>query len=195
MSQKPALSPSTILNSSEARFLEQINDQEFWEHARKLAQTPLPRPINSEEYLECDLKPERAIIPLADLQEITLITRPRAQLPGSPFWMLGIAAWQGQTIAVIDLAAYFSQERVQVHQDLVLLIAQASDITLGLSVSIRGTHSSIPKEHIQPFDPTTLAKTDTLIEVIQGTYSGAFILNIPNLLITLVQRLQVRSYE
>lgn len=195
MSQRPDLSPTTILNSTQANFLEQISDQEFWQHAKKLAQTPFVSPVKADEYLECELLPERAIIPLAALQEVIPTSQHLAQLPTSPFWMLGVTAWRGQTIAVIDLSAYFAQERVQAQRDQVLLIAQAAGITLGLTASIRGTHTSIPEEEIQPFNPKTSAKADTLVEVIQGTYAGTFILNIPSLLTTLVQRLQVKFYE
>jgi chemotaxis signal transduction protein len=195
MSQRPGLSPTTILNSNQAHFLEQISDQAFWQHAEKLAQAPFFLPTQAEEYIECELIQERVIIPLANLQEVMPAAQHLAQLPTSPFWMSGITAWRGQAIAVIDLAAYFSQQRIQTHRDQVLLIAQDSDITLGLSVSMRGMHTSIPVEHIQLFDPATVAKTDTFVEVIQGSYAGIFILNIPNLLTSLVQRLQVKFYE
>lgn len=195
MSQRSGLSPTTILNSNQANFLEQINDQEFWQHAKKLAQTPFTSPMKTEEYLECGLMSERAIIPLASLQEVTPAVQRLAQLPTSPFWMAGVTAWRGQAIAVVNLAAYFSQERVQIQRDQVFLIAQSANITLGLAVTIRGTHTSIPEAQIQPFNPTTLAKADTLVEMIQGIYAGAFILNIPILLATVVQRLQVKFYE
>jgi chemotaxis signal transduction protein len=195
MSQRLDLSPTTLLNSTQAHFLEQISDQEFWQHARKLAQMPFIPTIKTEEYLECELLPDRAIIPLTALLEVTPVALHLAQLPASPFWMLGITAWRGQAIAVIDLAAYFSQERIQSPRDQVLLIAHAAGITIGLTVTMRGTHTSIPADHIQAFNPATVAKANTLVEVIQGTYAGAFILNIPNLLTTLVQSLQVKSYE
>lgn len=114
MSQRSGLSPTTILNSNQANFLEQINDQEFWQHAKKLAQTPFTTPVKTEEYLECELVSERAIIPLASLQEVTPAVQHLAQLPTSPRWMAGVIAWRGQAIAVVDLAAYFSQERIQI---------------------------------------------------------------------------------
>ncbi len=195
MSQRPVLLPTTTLNGTQAHYLEQISDQEFWQHAEKLANVQFVSSVKSEEYLECELTLGRVIIPLAALQEITPAVHHLAQLPASPLWLSGITAWRGQTIAVIDLIAYFAKKHAQMYNDQVLLIAQAADITLGLTVTIRGTHTTILDEHIQPFDATTLAKTDPLVEIIQGIYAGAFILDMPTLLTTMVQRLQVKSYE
>jgi chemotaxis signal transduction protein len=195
MSQRPALLPTTILNSTQAHYLEQISDQEFWRHAEELANVQFVSPEKSEEYLECELMPGRAIIPLASLQEVIPAVNHLAKLPASPLWLAGITAWRGQAIAVVDLIAYFAQKRAQMYNNQVLLIAQAANITLGLAVTIRGTHTTILDEQIQPFDPTTLANIDPLVEIIRGTYAGAFILDMPTLLTTMVQHLQVKSYE
>src|SRR5438876_7854625 len=99
--------------------LEQLSDEEFWRYARKLAST-----INRArtgvihhaptEHLVCKLSRGYCLVPLTALYEVVQPpqgrhkTYPYTLLPAVPQWMLGLVAWRGETIAVIDLDAYLT---------------------------------------------------------------------------------------
>ena len=117
-----------------AEALEQLSDEEFWSYANELAllhsadakelkrapQASLRVPTDAgteaetllEEYLRCQLCSGDYLIPLTALQEVLLPPQdvreayPYALLPTIPAWMVGVFAWRGETIAVIDLDAY-----------------------------------------------------------------------------------------
>ncbi|GCE26630.1 hypothetical protein KDA_21140 [Dictyobacter alpinus] len=193
MSQHPVL-PTTVLSHSHADYLERLSDQEFWQHAVQLAKTPLEPTIKTKEYLECELNNGSAMIQLDVLREVLPSTRAFAQLPQSPPWMLGVTAWRGEMIAVIDLAAYLTQQQVYIHENRILFIVQTADITLGLAVTIKDTRTTIPIEFIQSMSPVHDEECATPEGTIQGTYAGVPILNIPMIVTNVVQQLS-RCHE
>jgi len=95
-----------------AQALEQLNEEEFWSHARRLASQAPSATGTPQEYLRCELRSGNYLIPLAALHEVVSTTydarKPHAYalLPAAPAWMVGLVAWRGETIAVIDLDAY-----------------------------------------------------------------------------------------
>lgn len=191
MSQRPSLPPSTaILHGAHAHYLEQLSQQEFWDYAQQLVQTTPTSVVQTEEYLECTLEQGSGIIPFAVLRTVLPKVRRFTRLPASPQWMLGVTAWKNETIAVVDLAAYLAQTRAQVRTDHVLLIVQQADITIGFTVHVRGTHADIPIESIQPLTDEEQIRTGAF----KGIYAGAFCLNIPTILTSIVHQLK-KAYE
>ncbi|GLV58246.1 hypothetical protein KDH_50790 [Dictyobacter sp. S3.2.2.5] len=193
MSQRPALS-ATILRGSHAQHLEQMSDQDFWKYAQQLAQTPQRPTSQTEEYVKCAFEAGHALIPLAVLREILPTTRYPAQLPASPHWMLGIAAWRGEPIAVIDLAAYLAQQPTDLPGRSVLLIAQLADITLGLATTISDVPASFVSEQDQASN--SMVKEDWLLpeHSVQGAHAGMPILQLPAIMSDIVQQLRI-SHE
>lgn len=205
MSQRPVL-PAVLLKSTQAQYLEKLDNQQFWRYAQELAQPTSPQSepaTRQEEFLECasGIAEGRVIIPLASLREVLPAVPPLARLPAAPPWMSGLMAWHGETIAVIDLAAYFSQ--YQPHQQgtsLInnskpnlkpnfLLIAQEADIILGLAVMVTGSVPTLTKDQIQPLAATMAEAIQHETHTIQGMYAGTTILHMPTVLTTMVQHL------
>ncbi len=160
-----------------AEALEQLSDEEFWSYANELA---LLAPTDAgteaetlpEEYLRCQLCSGDYLIPLTALQEVLLPPQdvreayPYALLPTIPAWMVGVFAWRGETIAVIDLDAYLFGDRkesplrplndqvayenevathVVINLTPALLIASCSGPPIGLLVPTVGS-TTIPSE-------------------------------------------------
>ena len=201
MSQRPVL-PAVLLKSTQAQHLEKLDNQQFWRYAQELAQPTSPQSeptTRQEEFLECasGIAEGRVIIPLASLREVLPAVPPLARLPAAPPWMSGLMAWHSETVAVIDLAAYFSQ--YQSHQQgtsLInnskpnfLLIAQEADIILGLAVMVTGSVPTLTKDQIQPLAATMAEAMQHETHNIQGMYTGTTILHMPTVLTTMVQHL------
>jgi len=177
-----------------AEALEQLSDEEFWSYANELVllhpadakelkrapQASLRVPTDAgteaetllEEYLRCQLCSGDYLIPLTALQEVLLPPQdvreayPYALLPTIPAWMVGVFAWRGETIAVIDLDAYLFGDRkesplrplndqvayenevathVVINLTPALLIASCSGPPIGLLVPTVGS-TTIPSE-------------------------------------------------
>ncbi|GCE04981.1 chemotaxis protein CheW [Dictyobacter aurantiacus] len=193
MSQRPALS-TALLRGNHARHLEQLSDQDFWKYAQQLAQAPQLSTPQTEEYVKCAFEAGHALIPLAVLREILPTTRYLAQLPASPHWMLGIAAWRGEPIAVIDLAAYLAQQSTGLPGHPVLLIVQLADITLGLATTISDAPAFFASEQDQASNNTAKEDWSLPEHSVQGTYAGMPILQLPAIISDIVQQLRI-SHE
>ena len=148
-----------------AEVLERLSDEEFWSYAHELA-SPIPTDTEaetlSEGYLRCQLRCGDYLIPLTALHEVMLPPQddreahPYALLPAIPAWMVGVFAWRGETIAVIDLDAYFSTIVTGPGNDptsaFTLLIADCSGTPIGLLVPTIGPatiQSEIPVLELQ----------------------------------------------
>ena len=167
-----------------AEALEQLNDEEFWGYVHECASFTPPAP-SPEEYLKCELSSGDCLISLTALYEVMPCPQHFALLPATPAWMVGIFAWRGETIAVIDLDAYLSTPASETDPTLAhdpeagydhvpdksalycgrpgqLLIANCSDLPVGLLVATRG---------------------------VTTTQSEASVLDIPAILMDIVQRI------
>lgn len=150
-----------------AEVLERLSDEEFWSYAHELA-SPAPSDTDteaetlSEEYLRCQLRSGDYLIPLKALHEVMLPPQdgreahPYALLPAIPAWMVGVFSWRGETIAVIDLDAYFSTIVTVPGNDptsaSTLLIADCSGTPVGLLVPTIGPatiQSEVPVLELQ----------------------------------------------
>ncbi|BCL81961.1 chemotaxis protein CheW [Ktedonobacteria bacterium brp13] len=199
MSQHPVL-PAALLTITQAHYLEQLDNQQFWHYAQELANTrriEIESPGQQQEeqhYLVIESESNdaegRIIIPLASLRQILPVTPHLTQLPASPPWMLGLAAWHGETIAVIDLPAYLAQRQLRPPlpgTPRLLLIAQEAEITLGLTVAVTGSLPALSRDQIQPLDSAMAEAMQHCAHGILGMYAGAPILHMPVILTTMVQ--------
>jgi len=100
------------LQSLPAYSLEQISDEEFWDYARERANVVSRDSSRAEDdqdqYLELKLSSGSCLFPLNAILEVVPPPHRLARLPVIPTWMHGVAAWRGETIAVIDLDLYLS---------------------------------------------------------------------------------------
>ena len=199
MNQRPVL-PAVLLKSTQAQYLAKLDNQQFWRYAQELAQptsTQTEPTTQQEEFLECasGIADGRVILSLASLHEVLPAAPHLTRLPAAPPWMSGLMAWHGEAIAVVDLAAYLSQDQPH-HQEVslsykpnLLLIAQEADIILGLAVMATGPIPTLTKDQIQPLDTTTTEAMQHYAHCIQGMYAGTAILHMPTILTTMVQHL------
>jgi chemotaxis signal transduction protein len=180
-------SPSSFFNGEHSQNLARLSNEEFWRYAGELAHLPPSSPSTSE-YLKCTCAEGAYILPLTALREVAVLPRHFTLLPSSPVWMLGLTSWRNEIIAVLDLAAYLFRSPRQLAPTASLLIAQNDYATLGLSAVLL---SSLPppqadsvqrREHF-PDEYTSLPSG------IIGMYEGAFVLDIPSLLIAMVQEM------
>jgi chemotaxis signal transduction protein len=140
-----------VFDNAHKENLELLSDEAFWEYAQELAQERIqkrPEIEPSQEYLECRLRSgynelQRYRISLQFLNEVVWPPHIIVLLPSSPRWMPGVVAWRGETIAVVDLAAYLAHENTTVglEDDGVLLVASMATPPIGLLVTSIGTGS------------------------------------------------------
>lgn len=171
--------------------LEQMNDEEFWGYARQRARA-LPELPSHAEYIECKLSTHACLIAFQDLAEVLPPPHRLARLPGMPTWMVGIIAWRGETVAVVNLDLYLPGTR---HSDPswladgMLLVASQADLVIGLLVPALGFTSTIALEQIVPTgspNALPLAYDSTLVT---GVYADLPILTISTLLPQLAQQI------
>jgi hypothetical protein len=160
-----------------AEALVSISDEEFWRYARELALLTSTE-ASPVEYLRCELSCGCCLIPMTSLYEVVPPPHHFALLPAVPAWMPGVFAWHPETIAVVDLNAYLSANQSQAGNDPdkssptgTLLIARYSGLVVGLLV------------------PTTGLAT-TAEPVSEHEESGSFILDIPVVLMDIVQQIR-----
>jgi len=174
-----------------AEMIESISDEEFWRCARELALLTSTEAL-PVEYLKCELRCGPCLIPTTALYEVVPPPHHFALLPAIPAWMPGVFAWHTETIAVVDLDAYISARESQAGNDPegdergslipsgsmgTLLITRYSGLAVGLLV------------------PTT-GLAMTVEPVSEHEESGSFILDIPVVLMDIVQQIGIAArYE
>ena len=133
--------------------LEQMSDEEFWNYARQRASVAsrisFPEQEDQDQYLECKLSSGYCLLPLRAIIEVVPPPHRFARLPSTPGWMCGIAAWHGETIAVIDLDLYLSGTGNS-SPDAMLLVASHAELTIGLLVPGVGQTTTIQLEQMMP---------------------------------------------
>jgi chemotaxis signal transduction protein len=174
--------------------LEQLSDEQFWEYARTLADRTSSLPV-TQEYLECLLSNGCCLVPLAALGEVVLSPQRFASLPASPHWMPGLAAWHGETIAIIDLDAYLSQGPTNSRStEGMVLMAHSEHVSLGLLVGSVG--------RTLPLDDGAFACESTPLpawylpsraRLVQGKVADAVILDIPLLLAEAAKEIEITT--
>ena len=133
--------------------LEQMSDEEFWNYARQRASVAsrisFPEQDDQDQYLECKLSSGYCLLPLRAIIEVVPPPHRFARLPSTPGWMCGIAAWHGETIAVIDLDLYLSGTGNS-SPDAMLLVASHAELTIGLLVPGVGQTTTVQLEQMMP---------------------------------------------
>ena len=171
--------------------LEQMNDEEFWNYARQRARMVSEPPARAD-YLACELSGGSCLIPLDDLAEVLPPPYRLALLPGMPTWMVGIMAWRGETIAVVDLDLFFASSQNAAPPrttDAMLLVVYSPGQALGLLVSAPGLTTTIELEQVTPLAPSTHALLTQHAEFFKGMHTDTPIINISALLANLVQQI------
>src|SRR5260370_7596560 len=164
------------LQSLPAYSLEQMSDEEFWDYARERANVVSRDSSRAEDdqdqYLELKLSSGSYLFPLNAIVEVVPAPHRLARLPVIPTWMHGVAAWRGETIAVIDLDLYLSDTSIS-SLDGILLVANHAELTVGLLVPGIGPIITVQLEQMLP--STTQAGMPKAI------YPGSSALHIPPL--------------
>jgi chemotaxis signal transduction protein len=181
---------TALTDQSHVLFLERLSDQSFWRYAAELAATTSAPKVEIEQYLECKLEQKRYIMPLAVVREVVPPPHQIALLPSIPVWMPGIAVWRGETIAVVDLDAYFTQSPAQLRSDYVLLIVQQNEIMLGLFVAAVRSVPAPNLEHLSPPEQAIAEQHHLAEGAILGLYAGALVLNAGALLANIVEHIR-----
>lgn len=176
---------------------ERMSDEEFWNYARQRASAVPELPPHSE-YLECKLSSSGCLIALRDLAEVLPPPHRLARLPSMPIWMVGIMAWRGETIGVVDLDCYLlgsNESTSSQTKEGTLLMASSQDSIFGLLVPALGSTLTIEPEQITAFvtpsDPPPSEDTD----IVEGISADLPILNISALLTRLVQQIRMATYH
>jgi len=170
MNARPDPTPIDVSNAN-AQFLEQLNNDDFWRLAVDIAHTTPATQMPSDDYLECVLTHGRCLLPLAVLREIVSPPYYFSRFPATPSWMIGIGAWRGETIAVVDLDAYlFHYAARSPHSvtDGTLVVAQLDDLTVGFLVRDVGSVTALDVEQVVPFEQVSTWYTHLQTEVVVG---------------------------
>lgn len=210
MNERPTVS-ATFLDATHLQNLEQLDDEEFWEYARRLAQQA-PAAAQSAEYLECILAQGTCLIPLTTLNEVVLPPHHLTLLPATPEWMPGLVAWRGEAIAVIDLSLFLSNHTLDLSNG-ILLVANHAGLPIGLLVpSIGQTTPMRPVQQELEDTPTPTSdnfthSTGTVAHMahgfthyapdraayVKGIQQGALVLDVPVLLAAVTRHIELAA--
>lgn len=189
MSERHILT-ATLQGQSQATYLEQLNNSEFWEYAARLATVPPASAEQIEAYLECELQHGRCILPLNSMREVISKPHPVTIFPATPDWMFGVMAWRSETIPVIDLDAYLTGHVARAQNGSMLIVVQYDEILLGLRASIIGTLTTLEQDQLQISGPVPDWCAHVPGEILAGFYGGALVLHIPALLIDMIKQIK-----
>lgn len=187
---------STSFDSALASHLEQLSDAEFWALAYQQAAIT-GSAVSHEEYLECKLDGSggRCLLALEALSQVVLPPHRFALLPAMPDWMIGLVAWRGDTLPVVDLAAYLADSKrplTEQPSEGILLVTNAiseENSSLGLLIPAIGLTTPLPREEISTHDASVGCPAPSRIDVVQGSSKGTPILDVHSLLTDIVQRI------
>ena len=186
------------LHDASTNDLERMADTEFWNYARIHADT-VPRVSShvsnyQDQHLECELSRGNCLIPLKTIIEVLPSPLQRTHLPLTPAWMCGLFAWHGETMPLIDLDMYLcgvSSSR----PDGMLVIANYSDISVGLVVPGVGLTTTVQFEQVNPSTGPTVFYTPVRAGVIRGVYAEEPVLDVAALLPDVVQQIGMAAYH
>ena len=172
--------------------LEQMADEDFWNYVH--AQADIVPEISSHEsnyqdqHLECELSRGNCLISLKAIVEVLPSPHHYTQLPLIPGWMRGLFAWCGEAIPLIDLDMYLCGVSAS-GLDGMLLVANYTDITVGLLVPAIGLTTTVQFEQVNPSIGPTVFYTPIRAGVIRGVYAEEPVLDVSALLPDVVQQI------
>jgi len=189
-------------------FLEQLSDRDFWDYAQSLATQQNALPTTHEEALECQTAQGCYLFSLRALREVVSPPHKLTFLPFCPSWMLGITAWRGHIIPVIDLASYFSAHKtseldttsttqhVYPLANSMLLVLDSADSLLGIQVAVVGSIITLEPTQLALPEQAPLWYPQCLITTLLGVYNGSVILNPSMLIAQMLQLIKMNdTYE
>jgi chemotaxis signal transduction protein len=195
MSEHPAFT-STINSSDYAQFLAQMDDAAFWEYAvsasHSLSALSLPQ---TTDLLLCTLQNFSCLLPLMHLREILSSPLHFTSLPKQPIWMLGLMAWCGETIPILDLSAYLMQQPSRNRANDTLLITEYAQCTVGWLVS---SVEAIPASLLEADAPTqhqAVWYTNLPAGIVIEAYANLPLLDLSMLITEAAQCIGVPVYE
>lgn len=182
-----------------AQRLELISDEEFWQYARARANEDASAPSSSEntrpdQYLECELRRGNCLVPLRAIEEVVPPPHRFALLPQVPGWMPGVAAWRGETIAVVNLDMYLSGIDAPSSGG-ILLITRHTELIIGLYVPSVGLTTTIEFQQVAPSTGPSMLYTPTRAGVVKGVYAEVPVLDVPALLSDVAQQIGMAAYH
>lgn len=208
MNEPPTVS-ATFLDATHLQNLEQLDDEEFWEYARGLAQQA-PAVAQSAEYLACNLAQGTCLIPLTALNEVVLPPHHLTLLPATPEWMPGLVAWRGEAIAVVDLSLFLSNHTLDLSHG-ILLVANHAGLPIGLLVPSIGQttpaqqeladttasdssiHSTETVAHLAPMPFVVTHYAPDRVACVKGIQQGALVLDVPVLLADITRHIELAA--
>lgn len=147
-----------------AAYLEQLSNDEFWNHAYEKAHVSHPThpiqalssiaapPADHLTCVTCELRTAKCVLPLSVIREILPTSQYLTRLPDTPFWMLGILSWRGETMAAIDLCSYLTKGSSFPLQERTTLIVQHENLLLALCVlAVSDSATVVNLNHVTPF--------------------------------------------
>lgn len=177
--------------------LEQMADEEFWNYARVHADSV---PQNSsqgksypDQHLECELSRGNCLIPLKAIVEVLPSPQDYTHLPLTPTWMRGLVTWRGEAIPVIDLDMYLCGEPLSRPVGGKLLIANYSDLAVGVLVPDIGLTTTVPFEQVNTPPRPTVFYTPIRAGVIRGAYAEEPVLDVTALLQDVVHQIRMTA--
>ncbi len=176
---------------------ERMADEEFWNYAR--AQADIVPRISSQEsnyndqHLECELSYGNCLIPLRAIVEVLPASQQYTHLPLIPIWMLGLFAWRGKIIPLIDLDMYLSGVSSS-RQGGMFVIANYGDKTVGLLVPDIGLTTTVQFEQVNPSMEPTVFYMPIRAGVIRGVYAEEPVLDVSALLSDIVQQIGMGAH-
>jgi chemotaxis signal transduction protein len=186
-------------DEKDAQNLEQMTDEEFWQHAHIEAAKAATILSPSEsaalpQYLECGLQRGTCFVPLHAIEAVIPAFSPLARLPIAPRWLHGVQAWRGEIVAVVNLDDYLSNIDTPAKGGMVL-IARHPECIIGLRVPEVGSTTTIAFEQLSPaITPSTLY-TPARVDVIKGLYGGYPVLDIDRLLSDMTLQIEMAAHH
>ena len=186
-------------DEKDAQLLEQMTDEEFWQHVRaKATQAATLRfPSDSaalHQYLECEAQRGACFVPLRAIEAVIPASSSLARLPFAPHWLQGMQAWHGEIVAVVGLDHYLSGIDTPTSGGM-LLIARHPECIIGLRVPGVGLTASIePEQLASASDPSPLY-SPARVAVVQGMYNGYPVLDIAALLADLALQIEMAAHH
>lgn len=186
-------------NEKDAQNLEQMTDEEFWQHARtEAAQAAIVLSLSESaalhQYLECGLQRGKCFVPLHAIEAVIPASSPLARLPFAPHWLHGVQAWRGEIVAVVNLDDYLSGIDAPFTGGM-LLIARHPECAIGLLVPEVGLTTTIEFEQLAPAIIPSAFYTTSRVDVVKGLYAGCPVLDIARLLGDVTLQIEMAAHH
>lgn len=185
-------------------FLEKLTDQQFWDYAQSLATQKSAPLVTGAEALECQTEQGHYLLPIRVLREVVAIPYKVTLLPLSPSWMLGLTAWRGHVIPVVDLASYLiphpthkpdATQPIYPPSNPILLILDEANVLLGLQVASVGSIITLEQAQLASPAEAPLWYPRHLLTTLLGVYGESVLLNPQTLINQIIYQMNVSAAD